>query len=154
MNPPQVYMCSPSWTLPGGLVVKIPHSQHRGTGSIPGQRTKVLHATWWGQEKKKLVTDTWPCWRVPKLSPTHLHGLLFAPGISLHGNHLSLIWMYQAHSASGLCTCCSLCLDCSPHRYSFVIYSERASWATKPKPAPYCWFQLHSATWLLHSTQH
>ena len=32
--------------IPGGPVVRTPHSQCRDTGSIPGQGTKILHATW------------------------------------------------------------------------------------------------------------
>ena len=33
----------------GGAVVKTPYLSARGAGLIPGQRTKILHATWHGQ---------------------------------------------------------------------------------------------------------
>ena len=38
--------------VPGGLVVEPLHSQRRGTGSIPGQGTKILHGTQRGQKTK------------------------------------------------------------------------------------------------------
>ena len=39
--------------FPGDPVVKTPHLQSRGMGSIPGRGTKILHATQCGQKKKK-----------------------------------------------------------------------------------------------------
>ena len=41
--------------LPGGPVVKTLHFHFRGTGSIPGWGTKILHAPWRGQKKKTKV---------------------------------------------------------------------------------------------------
>ena len=40
---------------PGGPVVKTPCFHGMGTGLIPGQGTKILHAAWHGQKKKKDV---------------------------------------------------------------------------------------------------
>lgn len=37
--------------FPGDPVVNIPHFQHRGTGSIPGWRTKIPHAAQCGQKR-------------------------------------------------------------------------------------------------------
>ena len=37
--------------LPGGLVVRIRHFHCCGPGSIPGQGTEILQATWHGQKK-------------------------------------------------------------------------------------------------------
>ena len=39
--------------FPGGLVVKTRASTAKGMGLIPGQGTNILHATWYGQKKKK-----------------------------------------------------------------------------------------------------
>ena len=39
--------------FPGGSVVKTPPSNAGLVGSITGQRTKVLHATWGGQKLKR-----------------------------------------------------------------------------------------------------
>ena len=36
--------------FPGGPVVKTLSLQSQGTGSIPGQRTKIPHAMWHGQK--------------------------------------------------------------------------------------------------------
>ena len=38
--------------FPGSPVVKTPASTAGGTGSIPGQGTKIPHATWHSQKKK------------------------------------------------------------------------------------------------------
>ena len=42
-----------SWDFPRGPVVKTLHFHCRGTGSIPGQGTKILHATQCGQKPPK-----------------------------------------------------------------------------------------------------
>ena len=39
--------------FPGGPVVKTPHFQGRGMGSIPGQGTKIPHAMQHGQKTLK-----------------------------------------------------------------------------------------------------
>ena len=39
--------------FPGGPVVKTLRFHCRGAGSIPGRGTKILHAVWHGQKKKK-----------------------------------------------------------------------------------------------------
>ena len=39
--------------FPGGPVVKTPHFQCKGMGSISGQGTKIPHAMWQGQSIKK-----------------------------------------------------------------------------------------------------
>ena len=39
-------------SFPGGPVVKTPCFQSWGVGSLPGQGTRVPHATWCGQKKK------------------------------------------------------------------------------------------------------
>ena len=41
-----------SWVCPSGPGVKTPSSQCRGTGSIPGRGTKILHAARHGQKKE------------------------------------------------------------------------------------------------------
>ena len=38
---------------PGGPVVKIPYSQCRGAGLIPGRETKIPKLRFWGVAKKK-----------------------------------------------------------------------------------------------------
>ena len=38
-------------------MVKTLSSQHRAHGSIPGQGTKILHATQCGQKKKKKIAS-------------------------------------------------------------------------------------------------
>lgn len=45
--------------VPGGRVVKSLHSQRRGTGSIPGQGTKILHGTQRDQKKKVIIVLYW-----------------------------------------------------------------------------------------------
>ena len=40
--------------FPGGLGVKVCTPNSRGTGLIPGQGTKIPHATWHGQKKSDL----------------------------------------------------------------------------------------------------
>ena len=47
--------------FPGGLGVKVCTPNSRGTGLIPGQGTKIPHATWHGQKKK------WSLTRMPKI---------------------------------------------------------------------------------------
>ena len=42
-----------NWDLSGGAVIKIPHSQCWGRGSIPGPETKILQVTWGGQKLNK-----------------------------------------------------------------------------------------------------
>ena len=41
------------WDFPGGPVVENLPSDAGDPGSIPGQVTKIPHATWFGQKKKK-----------------------------------------------------------------------------------------------------
>ena len=36
-------------------MVKTPCFHCRGTGSVPGRGTKILHATWCGKKKKKFL---------------------------------------------------------------------------------------------------
>ena len=43
--------------FPGGLVVRICHCHCCGPGSIPGQGTETLKATWHGQNKNKKQTE-------------------------------------------------------------------------------------------------
>ena len=40
--------------FPGSPVVKTPHFTAGGTGSIPGQGTKIPHAVWRGQKKQSV----------------------------------------------------------------------------------------------------
>ena len=40
--------------FPGGPVAKTPSFQCRGTGSVPGHGTKILHAIWCSKKKKKI----------------------------------------------------------------------------------------------------
>ena len=50
------YMRSVSpWNIPGSLAVRTSHIYFRGVGSIPGQGTKIPHATQLGQKKKKVL---------------------------------------------------------------------------------------------------
>ena len=44
-----------SWEFLGGLVVRIPYFHCRGTGLIPGQGTKILHAAQHSQKEKKML---------------------------------------------------------------------------------------------------
>ena len=86
-----------------------------------------------------------PCWRAQScLLPS-------APVSPLHSDYLSIIWLGQVHPASGLCTCCSLCLDCSPQ-----IFWVQLTWHLFRKSflghlaetCPHHSFQLFSITWL------
>ena len=43
------------WGLPGGPMVKFCASNERGTGLIPGQGTKILHAKQHSQKKKTKI---------------------------------------------------------------------------------------------------
>ena len=43
--------------FPGGPVVKTLRFHCRGTGLIPGQGTKIPHATWCGPKKKKKLKN-------------------------------------------------------------------------------------------------
>ena len=54
-DPAQPKLKKEKWKdgLPCGPVVKTPHSQHRGTGLIPGRRTKTLYAAKCSQKKKR-----------------------------------------------------------------------------------------------------
>ena len=45
--------CKDFLDFPGSPVIKTPCFYFRGTGSIPGWGTKILHATWHSQKKKK-----------------------------------------------------------------------------------------------------
>ena len=48
--------------FPGGLVVKTRASTAKGMGLIPGQGTNILHATWYGQKKKKKKENSKFCY--------------------------------------------------------------------------------------------
>ena len=43
-----------SGDFPGGPMVRTPHFYFRGTGSITGQGTKILHVAWYGQKNKNI----------------------------------------------------------------------------------------------------
>ena len=47
------------WGLPGGPMVKFCASNERGTGLIPGQGTKILHAKQHSQKKKNKNSNTY-----------------------------------------------------------------------------------------------
>ena len=43
--------------FPGSLVVRTWFFHFRGSGLIPGQGTKILQATWWGQKTNRNETQ-------------------------------------------------------------------------------------------------
>ena len=50
------------WVIPWSPVDKTQHFHCRDTGSVPGQRTKIPQAAWYGQKDKikmKLESDLW-----------------------------------------------------------------------------------------------
>ena len=50
------------WVIPWSPVDKTQHFHCRDTGSVPGQRTKIPQAAWYGQKNKikmKLESDLW-----------------------------------------------------------------------------------------------
>ena len=44
--------------FPGGPVVKTPHFHSRGTGSVPGRGTKILHAAWPKKKNRERERET------------------------------------------------------------------------------------------------
>ena len=53
--------CKDFLDFPGSPVIKTPCFYFRGTGSIPGWGTKILHATWHSQKKKKNQISSLDC---------------------------------------------------------------------------------------------
>ena len=52
MNDKTVCNLMECWDFPGFPVFKIRASTAGGTGSVPGQRTKILHAAWYKKIKE------------------------------------------------------------------------------------------------------
>ena len=74
------------WDFPGGPVVKTPHSQCRGAGLIPGQGTKIPHASQRGQKKKKRKQKDFPGSAVVKNLPDNAGDTGSSPGLG--GSHM------------------------------------------------------------------
>ena len=92
--------------FPGSPAVKTCASTERGKGSIPGGRTKIWHAIWCCQKKrKKLMAHAFELWccrrllRVPWTARRSNQSILkeISPGISLEGMMLKLKFQYFGH---------------------------------------------------------
>ena len=54
-----------------------------GTGSLPGQGTKIPHAAWWGQKKKVMDTRLWNHHTAEHHHQNRNHSFMLLTGMSL-----------------------------------------------------------------------